>query len=130
MAAPALTVRHALQRVGGKPTLVEPKTPRSQRTIRLPASLVAALEAHRERQERDRLLAGERWREWGLVFASRVGTPLDARDLLRHYKAALERAGLPDVRWHDLRHTAATLMVTKGVPPRVVMDVLGTARSG
>ncbi len=68
---------------------------------------------------------GERWREHGLVFPSTVGTPLEPRNVTRHYKQLLKRAGLPDVRFHDLRHSCATLLVAQGVHPRVVMEILG-----
>src|SRR5579884_3830581 len=70
LAAGTLTVRHALQRINGKPTLVAPKTDKSRRTVTLPASAVAALREQRKRQLQERLLAGSRWQDWGLVFAS------------------------------------------------------------
>jgi integrase len=71
--------------------------------------------------------AGSLWRENGLVFASETGEPLDRRDVTsRRFKPLLERAGLPEkTRFHDLRHTCATLLLTKNVNPKVVSEMLG-----
>jgi integrase len=76
-----------------------------------------------ERQQR--LLASARWVESGLVFTSAIGTPLDERNVRREFKAILERADLPTMRIHDLRHSTATILLTQGVHPRVVMEALG-----
>ncbi|HHY38437.1 MAG TPA: hypothetical protein GX507_05865 [Clostridia bacterium] len=70
-----LTVRHQLQYAGGKPVLTEPKTPRAGRTVHLPDVALTALKKHRIRQLEERLRAGDAWQDWGLVFASEVGTP-------------------------------------------------------
>lgn len=112
---------------GGPARLVEPKTRQSRRTLPLPAPIVPLLRAHRTRQLRERLLAGERWRgeEWGLVFPNSSGGPLATRTLHTQFKAKLARAGLPDIRFHDLRHSCASLLVAQGVHPRVVMEILG-----
>jgi len=123
-----LQVRVALQRVKGQPPrLVEPKTRQSRRTIAMPRTIAAQLRAHRTRQLEEQLLAGERWQgeRWGLVFPSTIGTPLEARNLVTRYKALLERAGLPDIRFHDLRHSCASLLIAQGIPARVVMETLG-----
>jgi integrase len=105
--------------------VAEPKTERSRRTITLPALVVQALEAHRKRQLETRLAAGRHWREHGLVFTSRIGTPTDGRNLHTEYKRILRATGLPNVRFHDLRHTAATLLLAQGVSPRTIMETLG-----
>jgi integrase len=64
----------------------------------------------------------------GLVFATAKGTPLEAQNIVnRHFKPLLKRAGLPDVRWHDLRHTYATLLLTRGTHPTYVQKSLGHA---
>ncbi len=76
------------------------------------------------------MLAADRLDDWGLVFASTIGTPIDGRNIQRHYKAAQRRAGLPDRRWHDLRHTCGTLMLAAGVSPRVMQEVLGHGQIG
>ncbi|MGN6362753.1 MAG: site-specific integrase, partial [Thermomicrobiales bacterium] len=85
------------------------------------------LRAHRARQLETRLLAGPRWegRDWDLVFTNTLGGPLDASHLVRAFKAHLVRAGLPAVRFHDLRHSCASLLLAQGVHPRVVMEILG-----
>jgi integrase len=121
-----LAVRQSIQRQRGAGLVaVEPKTERSRRTIEVPAPLIAALKAHRLRQIEERLAEGSHWHDGGLVFASAVGTGIEPRNLHRAFKALLKRAGLPDIRFHDLRHSAASLMLAQGVPLRVVMEVLG-----
>jgi integrase len=120
-----LKVRTALQRVDGKQQLVEPKTAKSRRTIFMPGMTVTALRAHRMRQLEERLAAGTRWTDSGLVFTSTIGTPLDQRNAFRLFQEALQRAGLPHIRFHDLRHTCASLLLAQGVHPRVVMETLG-----
>ncbi len=120
-----LKVRTSLQRVDGRLQLVEPKTARSRRTIALPQSAIIALRHHRVRQLQERLLAGQRWHDTGMVFTTTIGTPLDPRNVYRHFQRALAEAGLPRKRFHDLRHTCATLLLAQGVHPRVVMDILG-----
>ena len=84
-----------------------------------------ALEDHKERQDKERVAAGSLWRGSFCVFTTPVGTPVDPRNDYREFKKLLGRAGLPSVRLHDLRHTAASLLVAQGVPPRVVMEILG-----
>jgi len=123
--AGTIRVAQALQRVNGRLEFVEPKSQTSRRTIPLPATVARALRAHRSRQLEDRLAAGARWHDSDLVFTTALGTPLDSRNVTRRFQAALERAGLPRLRFHDLRHTAASLMLAQGVPARVVMETLG-----
>jgi integrase len=120
-----LTVRHALQRIGGEPKLVEPKTALSRRTITLPTSAVTALREQRVRQIEERLLAGSEWRDWGLVFSTCIGTPMDPSNVTKRLHGLLDRAGLPRQRFHDLRHCAASLLLAGGVAPRTIMGILG-----
>ena len=119
-------VRRTLTLAKGGPGLTEPKTRRSRRSIRLTASAVKALERHRERQGAECAARGHEWNEQGLVFCTRRGTPI-RRDNLhsKSWKQLLRRSGLPDVRFHDLRHTCATLLLTKGVHPKIVSEMLG-----
>jgi integrase len=125
-----LQVQRQLQRVAGQGLqFMEPKTSAGRRSVVLGRELLARLGEHRKRQMEYRLIAGARWQESGLIFPSTIGTPMDARDLLRNFKAVLAAAGLPEVRFHDLRHTAATLMLQQGVPFKVVQESLGHARS-
>lgn len=120
-----LRVAKQLQRIDGKFELVEPKTARSRRTVAMPATIVSALRDHRDTQRRERQIAGERWTDIGLVFTTPLGKPLDGTALTKEFHRHLERAGLPQRRFHDLRHSCATLLLVQGVSPRVVMDVLG-----
>jgi len=125
-----LSVRYSMQRIDGKLQLVETKTKRSRRTISMPDSVVSALRQHRARQLQERLLAGGKWQDTGLVFTTTIGTPIDGRKVSGHFKAILKEAGLPQKRFHDLRHTCASLLLAQGVHPRVVMDILGHSTIG
>jgi integrase len=122
----SVRVVHALQRIpGGGLALVEPKTSRSRRTLILPAVTLRVLREHKKRQASLRFLAGTRWQESNFVFTSNIGSPLDGNNVTRDFQAALRLAGLPRIRFHDLRHSAATLLLVQGVPARVVMEILG-----
>jgi len=121
----ALTVRRTLQRVGGELVWGEPKSARARRTVPLPAPALAALREHRRRQLEERLALGEAWQETGLVFTSSIGTPLDPRGVQRLLQRLLQQAGLRHVRFHDLRHTAASFLLALGVHPRMAMETLG-----
>ena len=123
--AGAIHVRHALLRMGSKVELVEPKTKRSRRRIAIPASVVALLREHRKRQLQDRLCAGTRWQDGDYVFTSSIGTPMDGADVTRRFQRLLAAASLPRMRFHDLRHGAASLLLAQGVHARVVMEMLG-----
>jgi integrase len=122
-----LQVRHQLQQIEGQYRLLEPKSQKGRRTVSLPLFVGTGLRAHRTRQLQDRLLAGADWRgeDWDLVFCTTRGTPIESGNLLRDFKKLLKRANLPDMRFHDLRHSAATLVLVKGVAERVVMEILG-----
>ncbi len=126
-----LSIRRALQRYGGAFHLDEPKTARSRRTIPLPDPLVRVLQEHRARQIAERLQAGPAWQGsgWGdLIFASPIGEPLHGTTITKQFRGLLTRAGMPPLRYHALRHGAASLMAAQGVPPRVAMEVLGHAQ--
>lgn len=104
---------------------VEPKSVRSRRTIRMPQIVITALKAHRKRQREERMGLGSAWEDSGLVFTSPIGTPLDPRNVTREFQAMLKATGVSRVRFHDLRHTAATLLLAQGVDPRTIMETLG-----
>jgi integrase len=125
LAAGVLRVRHQLQRIDRKLKLVEPKTERSQRTLVIPTSIVERLGEHAKRQLAEKLWAGSKWVENDLVFANRFGAPLQARRVIADFHKVLSEAGLPRIRFHDLRHSCATLLLVQGVSPRVVMEILG-----
>jgi integrase len=125
-AAQVLRVRRALQRQRGAGLVfTAPKTARSKRTIPLPDQLVRALEKHKGQQEKERIAAGPLWQGSPCVFTTPIGTPVDPRGDYREFRKLLGRAGVSDVRLHDLRHTAASLLLAQGVPARVVMEILG-----
>jgi integrase len=76
----------------------------------------------------EQLRVGPEWQDNELVFATGKGTPLEAQNIInRHFKPLLKRAGLPDIRWHDLRHTYATLLLARGTHPTYVQKSLGHA---
>jgi len=118
-------VRARLRAIGTTLHFVDVKTERSRREIALPPIVVRSLRAHRQRQLEERLRAGGSWTENNLVFATPIGTPLEPRSLKREYDALLASSGLPTIRFQDLRHTAATLLLAQGVGLRTVMEVLG-----
>lgn len=95
LAAGTLTVRQTLLRVDGQLCFSEPKTDRSRRTVPLPDRTVELLRAHRRRQAAERLQARERWQDFGLIFASTIGTPMEPRDVGRAWHVVRTAAGLP-----------------------------------
>src|SRR5579859_2966308 len=125
-----LRVSKQLQRIDGRLQLVEPKTNRSRRSLAMPAAIVRALRAHREGQEAEKKVAGDHWEDSGLVFTGLEGKPLDGSAISKQFHRLLADAGLPKRRFHDLRHSCATLLLVQGVSPRVVMDVLGHSQIG
>lgn len=118
-------VRNRLAAIKTSLNSVEPKSARSRRMIALAAVTVSALKRHRRQQLKSRLAAGRNWRNAGLVFTTGIGTPFEPSNLTKAFKTLLADAGLPSIRLHDLRHTAATLLLMQGVSPRVVMETLG-----
>jgi len=126
--AGTLHVRRTLTVAKGGPKFTAPKTAKSRRQIRLTTGAVDALRRHHDRQfEESTRLAGL-WQDYGLVFATTIGTPINPRNLTgRSFKPLLKRAGLPDIRFHDLRHTCATLLLRRGVHPKFVQELLGHA---
>ena len=124
--AAVLRVRRASQRIPHHGTqLVETKTARSRRTLAMPPIVIHALRAHRARQVVERLAAGDRWVDLDLVFPSDRGTLADGPNVTHRFHRLLKKAGLPPMRFHDLRHACASLLLVQGVHPRVVMETLG-----
>jgi integrase len=120
-----LRISKQLQRFDGETRLVEPKTARSRRTLALPAFIARSLREHRDRQLKEREAAGSKWIESDLVFTTATGKPIDATRISKDFHRHLDRAGIAQRRFHDLRHSCATLLLVQGVSPRVVMEVLG-----
>lgn len=111
--------------------MFEPKTARSRRTVPLPRDLQRTLHKHRHNQLKERLIAGAAWQsgEFGeLVFTNEWGGPLIGHHVRRRFRKSLEASNLPSMRYHDLRHGAASLMAVQGVPARVAMEILGHAQ--
>lgn len=104
------------------------KTKSSKRSIALASFAIEALQQHRIRQEEMRCQAGKLWQDHDYVFCKPDGSHLNpGHDVLVQLKILLKKAGLPDVRFHDLRHSVATFLLSMGVHPRVAQDILGHA---
>ena len=106
-----------------------PKTRYGKRSLALGKKTIDVLHAHYEHQQAERVASGDKWIENGLIFTNSLGGSIDSRNLLRNYKQLLRDAGLPDIRFHDLRHTAASLMLNAGIAVIVVSRRLGHARA-
>jgi len=123
-----LRVGRALVREGGRHRLGETKTRRGRRLVNLTPRTVAVLKGHRKRQLEQRVELAGMYEDQGLIFSSEIGTPLNPENLVkRSFKPLLHRSGLPEVRFHDLRHTCATLLMGRGVHPKLVQELLGHA---
>jgi integrase len=124
-----LSVRQTLTTPKGGRRLGPPKRSKSRRSVKLTAGAVKALRDHRERQLEEREKLAELWQDHDFVFTTQVGTPLNRHNFFRRcYKPLLEEAGLPrSIRFHDLRHTCATLLLSKNVNPKIVQELLGHA---
>ena len=116
-----------LQLSNGELIVQEPKTTKSRRLIALSPAAVLGLRAHRDRQEADREVMGLTLEPSELVFAQADGSPLRPNTLTQAFRRSVRRAGLNGVRFHDLRHTHASLMLRQGVHPKIVQERLGHA---
>lgn len=130
-ATPSLQVRGSLQRTRESGLIIgEPKTDHSRRRVELAPMAVEALKRHKARQAAERLALGPAWDDSGLVFTNTIGRPIEARNLLRSYYALLKSADLPRIRFHDLRHSTASLLLALGVHPKIVSSLLGHSAIG
>jgi integrase len=127
LAAGHLTIQTALKNVNNRSWLGKPKTEAGRRKIVLTSTVIAALRAHRTRQLQERLATGEQWQDLDLVFCTRTGGHIAGSNLRVAHMRLLKRLELPYIRFHDLRHTAATLLLLQGVPVKVVSEMLGHA---
>ena len=126
--AGTLQIRRTLSATKGSPTFSTPKTAKSRRRVNLTPTALEGLKRHSERQAQEMIKADTLYQDQGLVFASLVGTPLNRHNLTRSFKALLRRADLSQsVRFHDLRHTCATLLLAQGTHPKFVQELLGHA---
>jgi integrase len=126
--AGTLRVRRTLTKTGKVYATGEPKTRNSRRVIRLTAAAVEALRGHLSRQLEEMERMGSLYRPGGLVFATEAGTLINPSNLRnRSLKPLLKATSLRAVRFHDLRHTCATLLLSKNVNPKIVSEMLGHA---
>ncbi len=124
---------HMPAKLNGKGGYVEaePKTEKSRRSIVIAPFALEMLRHHRACQLEAKLKAGPAWKENDLVFCSSVGGHLHtSRDVFTQFKKLLAQAGLPDIRFHDLRHTSATILLSLGIHPKVVQEMLGHSQIG
>ncbi len=103
----------------------EPKTAAGKRMIMLPSFVVDSLKQHRLQQLEMRLKVGAEWQDMNLVFTGLQGNYLNPRYMPKLFERILVRAGLPHIRFHDLRHSAATLLISMGVSAKMVQEILG-----
>lgn len=121
-----LVVQRTAHRIRGEGIVYgEPKTNAARRSIRIGGFVVELLRRHRAAQLEQRLRAGPAWQDTGVIFTSLHGPPLEAARVSRIFQRDLLNAALPRVRFHDLRHTAATLLIEQGVPIKAVQSTLG-----
>jgi len=132
------TIRQALVKGGKNPIFKPPKTESGYRVVPIPPVVKDALGSYRKAEIERRLALGPIYSDHGLVWPSEVGTPIVARNLVRQFKSLIEKANkknekagenekekLPDIRFYDLRHTHATLLLESGIHPKVVQERLG-----
>jgi len=122
-----LRVRRTLDFLAGYGGYVEnePKTAKARRMIMLPDVVIEALKGHRIQQYELRLKAGVDWKNQDYVFTGLKGGPLNPRYILKMFNRVLIEAGLQHIPFHNLRHSAATLLLSMGVSPKVVQEILG-----
>ena len=126
-----ISVVQTLHRLsGGKFVIREPKSPHSRRLVALSPSVADLLRGYHAEQEAQKVLLGMRLTGEELVFAHPDGSPLDPSTVTHAFGKLIKKAGLPHIRFHDLRHTHATLMLKGGVHPKIVSERLGHASIG
>ncbi|MGH3914798.1 MAG: tyrosine-type recombinase/integrase [Pseudonocardiaceae bacterium] len=116
---------HCPQRLPLRQETAGTKSRAGKRGIGLPDELVVLLRQHVKEQEHERLTAAELWQDTGYVFTTPTGGPLNPRTDYTEWKRLLDRAGVPERRLHDARHTAATVLLLLQIPDRTVMAIMG-----
>ena len=120
-----LHVRQSLKREQGALVIGDVKTPKSRRSLAIPAIALVSLKKHRTEQVRERLALGSGRADSGLVFTSEVGTPLDPANVRRILTKVTDAAGLGHWRPNELRHSAVSLLSAAGVPIEEIADLVG-----
>ncbi len=120
-----VTVTHTLQRIGGRLELGPVKTDGSRRKLAASEQVAEVFRQHRRRQADERKEARDRWQDQGLVFTTKLGTAIEPRNMNRHLDRLCAQAGVPRIRFHDMRHSCTTLLYDQGVPIEHIQDVLG-----
>jgi len=125
-----LKIERQIQRIPGKGLVFSPpKTDTGKRILSLGEATIQNLIEHKQRQELEMNFAGERWQEFGLIFTTPIGTPLDCSNVIHDFKRVIAEAGLPPMRFHDLRHTSITLLLNEvGVAVKVAQTRAGHTR--
>ena len=123
-----LRIQRSLTRITGQSISFKTTKTGRGRVVTLSPSVVVALKEHRKRQAEERLASGAEHDDLGLMFATPTGSPMDLTNFSkRNFKPLLKEAKLPDIRFYDLRHTAATNRLVNGDNPKVVSEMLGHA---
>ncbi|GER86527.1 site-specific integrase [Dictyobacter vulcani] len=124
-----LQIRRTIGRIGKQGFIIgEPKSAKSRRNIYLTEMAIKALKKHRERQQEQQRLAGPAWDDQGhrWIFCNQIGRPIEVGNIIRRsFKPLLKKAGVPEIRFHDLRHSTATLLLSMNIHPKIVQEMLG-----
>jgi integrase len=126
-----INVKRQAQYVNGKGIVfMEPKTRAGVRQIALGKTILDELQKHQAKQKEIRKQKGNDWQDNNLIFPTSIGTPISQRNLTRDFLKVIRRTEVPRLRFHDLRHTAASLMINRGIPIMVVSKILGHSKPG
>ena len=125
LGAGRISVRRSHVPIGVKVIVAQPKTRRGTRLVSIDPGTVAVLKKWRQKQREERLAWGSAWNDTGLVFTREDGSMIHPERATKGFVSAAKKAGLPEIRLHDLRHTHATLALAAGVHPKVVSERLG-----
>jgi len=124
-----LEIKRQLQQIKGQGLVFNPpKSKSGRRKLALGSVMIEKLREHLNLQHLQGKVAGKYWQENNLIFPTSIGTPLGPSNLYKEFRKLLEEAGLPHIRFHDLRHSAATLMLQRGTNPKIVQERLGLAQ--